>query len=55
MPSSKMDIASALTELMLVGIHIIVLHNVPVYPIEYNVPYVTLDKIVPNYPPNKNE
>ena len=41
--------------LWLVVIHLIVTRNVPVYPIEYNVPYDTLGKIVPNYPPNKNE
>ena len=37
--------------LWLVGIQIIIIHNVPVYLIECSIPYVAWDKIAPNYPP----
>lgn len=37
--------------LWLVGIQIIIIHDVPVYLIECSMPYVAWDKIAPNYPP----
>lgn len=50
MPPSNVDITSQ--SLWSVGMQVIILQHVPMQLMEQHVPYVALDKIVPNYSPN---